>query len=146
MDFIDFKLLHWPFSLSDLVHHLEDELESAKTELTTTRGRYERVQEHPAKLLAEVTTLTGDLEEANLTITRHVLRNKDLSNRFSALRRQIDTTALQKDVEHVSTQTDPLPSLVTSPSLAAGRKPPTAPVTALVSLQRRHRGAFHYTG
>ena len=94
------------------------------TKLARARGRYQRVQEHHAKTLAEVTTLTGDLEEANLTINGHVLRNKDFSNRFSALRRQVDASAPQKDLEHVSTQTDPLPSLITSPSLAAGRKPP----------------------
>ena len=90
------------------------------TELARTRGPYQRVQEHHAKTLAEVTTLTGDLEETNLTINGHILRNKDLSNRFSVLRHQVDASALQKDLEHVSTQTDPLPSL----SLAASRQPP----------------------
>ena len=72
--------------------------------------------------MAKVATLTGDLVEASTTIQCYELRNADLSSRNSALRQQLDMTVADKD--HASTQTDPLPSVVTSPSLVAGRQSP----------------------
>ena len=114
-----------------MVRHLEEELESANAysrhfsaELVRTTARYERAQERNTKTMAEVATLTGDLEEANITIHGHKLRNTDLLSRLSALRHQVDVTAIDKDFLHASTQTDPIPSVVTSPSLVAGRKSP----------------------
>ena len=72
--------------------------------------------------MAKVATLTGDLVEATTTIQCYEFRNADLSSQNSALRQQLDMTAADKD--HASTQTDPLPSVVTSPSLIAGRQSP----------------------
>ena len=114
-----------------MVRRLEEELESANAEsrhlsaeLVRTTARYERAQEHNTKTMAEVATLTRDLEEANLTIHGHVLKNTDLLYRLGALRHQVDVAAIDKDLLHASTQTDPLPSVVMSPSLVAGRKSP----------------------
>ena len=45
-------------------------------------------------------------------------------SRFNALRHQVDVMAIDKEFLHASTQTDPLPSVVTSPSLVACRKSP----------------------
>ena len=129
---IHFKLLQWQFSLSDMVRRLEEELDSSNgesrnfsAELVRNTARYERAQEHNTKTMAEVATLTGDLEEANLTIHGHALRNIYLMSWFDALRHQVDVMAIDKEFLHVSTQTDPLPSVVTSPSLVAGRKSPS---------------------
>ena len=146
---IHFKLLHWQFSLSDTVRRLEEELDSCNgesrhfknsAELVRTTACYEHAQEHNTKTMAEVATLTGDLEVANLMIHSHALRNIDLMSRLDALRHQVDVVAIDKEFLHVSTQTDPLPSVVTSPSFVAGRKSPppvddapTAPVTAWTS-------------
>ena len=46
-------------------------------------------------------------------------------SRLDALRHQLDVVAIDKEFLHASTQTDPLPSVVTSPSLVAGRKAET---------------------
>ena len=114
-----------------MVRRLEVELDSSNgesrhfsAELVRTTARYERAQEHNTKTMAEVATLTGDLEEANLTIHGHALRNIDLMSRLDALRHQVDVVAIDEEFLHASTQTDPLPSVVTSPSLVAGRKFP----------------------
>ena len=90
--------------------------------MARTKAGYERVEECNAKTMAKVATLTGDLVEATITIQGYKLRNADLSSRNSALRQQLDMSAADKD--HASTQTDPLPSVVTSPSLVAGRQFP----------------------
>ena len=128
---IHFKLLDWQFSLSDMVRRLEEELDSANgesrhlsAELARTTARYKRAQKHNTKTMAEVTTLTGDLEEANLTVHINMMRNADLMSRLDALRLQLDLTATDKEFLHASTQTDPLPSVVTSPSLIAGPQSP----------------------
>ena len=85
----------------------------------------ESVEECNAKAMAKVATLTGDLVEANTTIKCYELRKADLSSRISALRQQLDMTVANKD--HASTQTGPLPSDVTSPSLVASpQSPPLA--------------------
>ena len=114
-----------------MVRRLEEELDSANgeswhlsAELVRTTAWYEHAQEHTTKTMAEVATLTGDLEEANLTIHGHALRNIDLMSRLDALRHQLDVVAIDKEFLHASTQTDPLPSVVTSLSLVAGRKSP----------------------
>ena len=106
-----------------MVRRLEEELDSSNgeswhfsAELVRTTARYERAQEHNTKMMAEVATLTGDLEEANLTIHGHALRNIYFMSRFDALRHQVDVVAIDKEFLHASTQTDPLPSVVTSPS------------------------------
>ena len=103
-----------------MVRRLEEELDSANgesrhlsAELVRTTARYERAQEHNTKTMNEVSTLTGDLEEANLTVHGHALRNIDLMSRLDALRHQLDDMAIDKKFLHASTQTDPLPSVVT---------------------------------
>ena len=114
-----------------MVRRLEEELDSANgesrhlsAELVRTTARYKRAQKHNTKTMAEVATLTGDLEEANLTVHRNALRNTDLMSWLDALRHQLDVVATDKEFLHASTQTDPLPSVITSPSLVAGRKSP----------------------
>ena len=111
---IHFKLLHWQFSLSDEVRRLEEEIECVNAEVARTKAGYERVEECNAKTMAEVATLAGDLVEATMTIQGNELRNVDLLSLISVLRHQLDVTATDKDCLHASTQTDPLPSVVTS--------------------------------
>ena len=120
-----------PPTVTDMVRRLEEELDSSNgesrhfnAELVRTSAQYERAQEHNTKTMAKVATQTGDLEEANLTIHGHTLRNIDLMSRLDALRHQVDVVAIDKEFLHASTQTDPLPSVVTSPSLDDGRKFP----------------------
>ena len=82
--------------------------------------------------MAKVATMAAELEDAAITIQGQKLRkaellrrHADLSSQNSALRQQLDMPAADKD--HASTQTDPLPSVVTSPSLVAGpQSPPPA--------------------
>ena len=97
---IHFKLLHWQFSLSDVVRRLEGELESANAdsryfsaELARTTARLERSQERNAKTMAETATMAAELEDAAITIQGHTLRkvdllcqHADLSSQNSALR------------------------------------------------------------
>ena len=118
-------------TVTDMVRRLEEELDSSNgeswhfnAELVRTSAQYEHAQEHNTKTMGKVATLTGDLEEANLTIHGHTLRNIDLMSRLDALRHQVDVVAIDKEFLHASTQTDPLPSVVTSPSLVAGRQSP----------------------
>ena len=145
-----------------MVRHLEEELDSANgesrhlsAELARTTARYKHAQKHNTKTMAEVATLTGDLEEANLTVHSNTLRNADLMSRLDALRYQLDVTATNKEFLHASTQTDPLPSVVTSPSLVAGPQspppnddaldmPPDSPSEGTVfSTPKDGKSAFH---
>ena len=99
-----------------MVRRLEEELDSANgesrhlsAELARTTARLERLQER--------------IQGHALTNSHLVSRNADLLSRNSVLRQQqLDMTATDKD--HASTQTDPLPSVITSPSLVTGRQSP----------------------
>ena len=154
---IHFKLLHWQFSLSDVVCRLEQQLERVMddaryygAELARTTARLERSQERNAMTMAETATMAAELEDAAITIkgqkarkTELLRQHAELTSQNSALRQQLDMPAADKD--HASTQTDPLPSVVTSPSLSPVVSPllpmmtprtcrPTAPVMEVSRL------------
>ena len=114
-----------------MVRRLVEELDLANgesqhlsAELAKTTARYKRAHKVNTKTMAEVTTLTGDLEEANLTVHSCTLRNADLMSRLDALKHQLNVTATDKEFLHASTQTDHFPSVVTSPSLVASTQSP----------------------
>ena len=119
-----------------MVRRLEQQLERVmdnaryySAELARTTARLERSQERNAMTMAETATMAAELGDAAITIQGQTLRKTELlrrhaylSSQNSALRQQLDMPAADKD--HASTQTDPLPSVVTSPSLVAGCQSP----------------------
>ena len=129
---IHFKLLHWQFSLSYEVRRLQEEIECVNAEVARTKAGYEGVEECTAKTMAKVAIMAAELQDVAITIQGQKLRRAELLRRHanllsqnSVLRQHLDMPMADKD--HASTQTDPLPSVVTSPSLVAGpQSPPPA--------------------